>query len=147
MFFTHSEASQGNTVRWWKNGKTRLINLKQVYKVGFKGRDEPEKIKLFIKEAYDHNKLIGAICAAPSVLSDAGILEGRNCTIYPGMETEIRKGKGNPMEDIVVVDKNIVTSRGPATAIPFSLKLGELLVGKEIAEKVRRATLADIVLK
>jgi 4-methyl-5(b-hydroxyethyl)-thiazole monophosphate biosynthesis len=114
---------------------------------GYQNLRKDQRVINIIKEAHDHNKLIGAICAAPSVLSDAGILKGRNCTIYPGMENEIRKGKGNPKEDIVVIDKNIVTSRGPATTIPFSLKLAELLVGKEIAEKVRRATLADIVLK
>lgn len=114
---------------------------------GYQNLRKDQRVIDIIKEAYNNNKLIGAICAAPSILSDAGILEGKNCTIYPGMENEIRKGKGKPKEDVVVVDRNIVTSRGPATAIPFSLKLGELLVGKEIAEKVRRATLTDMVLK
>ena len=49
-----------------------------------------------IRKAYDADKLVAAICAAPAVLSDAGVLKGRECTIYPGMEDEIEKGEGIP---------------------------------------------------
>ena len=49
--------------------------------------------------------------------------------------------------DMVVVDGNVITSRGPATALPFTLKLAEMLVGKEAAQKVREKTLANIALK
>jgi len=45
------------------------------------------------------------------------------------------------------VDGNIVTSRGPATALPFALTLAERMVGREVSEEVRRRTLADIALK
>lgn len=100
-----------------------------------------------IRKAYDAEKLVAAICAAPAVLSAAGVLKGRTCTIYPGMEDEIVKGGGIPKADIVVVDGNVITSRGPATALPFALKLGEMLAGKKIAEEVAKKTLADSVLK
>ena len=100
-----------------------------------------------IRKAYDADKLVAAICAAPAVLSDVGVLKGRECTIYPGMEDEIEKGEGIPRTDIVVVDGNVITSKGPATALPFALKLGEMLAGKKVAEEVAKKTLADIVLK
>ena len=90
---------------------------------------------------------MAAICASPAVLSDAGILKGKSCTIYPSMEEEIKKGGGKLKRGLVVVDENIVTSRGPATALLFALKLAEKLVGKEVAKKVRKETLADTALK
>ena len=98
-----------------------------------------------IKKAFDSGKLVAAVCASPAVLSDAGVLEGKECTIYPGMEDELEKGKGKPREDMVVVDGSIITSRGPATALPFALKVVEKLVGKEAARKIGGETLADML--
>jgi 4-methyl-5(b-hydroxyethyl)-thiazole monophosphate biosynthesis len=62
-----------------------------------------------------------------------GILEDKKATIYPGMEKEIPY----PRSNTVVVDENIVTSQGPGTAIPFSLKLIELLVDKRKAKAIK----------
>jgi len=112
---------------------------------GYKNLRKDPRVIDIIKEAFDSNKLVAAICAAPAVLSDAGVLEGKACTIYPGMENELRKGGGKPKMDMVVVDGNIVTSRGPATALPFALKLAEKLVGKQVAENVSKKTLAKIL--
>lgn len=109
-------------------------------------RKDPTVLKL-VKEAYSQEKIVAAICGAPTVLSDAGILKGKACTIYPGMEDELRKGGGVPRTEIVVVDGNIITSQGPATAFAFSFKLAEKLVDKKVAEKIIKATLADIALK
>jgi 4-methyl-5(b-hydroxyethyl)-thiazole monophosphate biosynthesis len=112
---------------------------------GYKNlRKDPRVIKL-IKNAFKSNKIVAAICAAPAVLSDAGILNGKNSTIYPGMENEIEKGGGIPKQDIVVVDGKIITSRGPATALPFALKLAEKLAGEQIAETVKEKTIANIL--
>lgn len=114
---------------------------------GYKNLRENQRVIAMIKEAFSSNKLVAAICAAPAVLSDAGVLKGKACTIYPGMEGELEKGGGKPKKDIVVVDGNVITSRGPATALPFALKLAEKLAGKNVAENVRKKTLADITLK
>jgi len=114
---------------------------------GFENLRKDRRVIAMIKEAFNSNKLVAAVCASPAVLSDAGVLEGKTCTIYPGMEGELEKGGGKPREDMIVVDGNIITSRGPATALPFALKLAEKLAGKEVAEKVRRETLADTTLK
>lgn len=114
---------------------------------GYENLRKDQRVLTMVKEAFESNKLVAAVCAAPAVLSDAGILEGKACAIYPGMEDELRKGGGKPKEDSVVVDGNIITSRGPATALPFALKLAERLAGKEVAENVRKATLANLILK
>jgi len=108
---------------------------------GYKNlRKDPRVIRI-IKNAYKQNKVVAAICAAPAVLSDAGILENKNCTIYPGMEDDLIRGKGTPKQENVVVDCNIVTSKGPATALEFALKLVEILAGKQVADEVSRKVL------
>ena len=91
------------------------------------------RVLTMVKEAFNSDKLVAAICAAPAVLSDAGILRNRNCTIYPGMESELEKGGGKPRKDLVVEDGNIITSQGPATALPFALRVAERLVNKDTA--------------
>ena len=112
---------------------------------GYKNlRNDPRVIDM-VKKAFEANKLVAAICAAPAVLSDAGILKGKECTIYPGMDNELEKGEGKPRLDNVVVDGNIITSRGPATALLFALKLAEILAGKQAAKAVSKKTMADIL--
>lgn len=87
-------------------------------------RDDERVISL-LKEQNSNNKLIGAICAAPIVLGRAGLTEGLNMTSYPGFVDELPNCIYS--EEPVVVDKNIITSRGPATAMMFAYKLLEEL--------------------
>jgi 4-methyl-5(b-hydroxyethyl)-thiazole monophosphate biosynthesis len=112
---------------------------------GYKNLRKDPRVIDMVKKAFNSNKIVAAICAGPTVLSDAGILEGKACTIYPGMDEELEAGGGKPKHDIVVVDGNIITSRGPATALPFALKLAEKLAGKQAAEVVSKKTLANIL--
>jgi 4-methyl-5(b-hydroxyethyl)-thiazole monophosphate biosynthesis len=112
---------------------------------GYKNLRKDPRVIAMVKKAFNSNKLVAAICAGPTVLSDAGVLEGKACTIYPGMDEELEKGGGKPKHDIVVVDGNIITSRGPATALPFALKLAEKLAGKQVAEAVSKKTLANML--
>lgn len=112
---------------------------------GYKNLRNDPRVLDMVKRAFKSGKLVAAICAAPAVLSDSGILKGKVCTIYPGMENELAKGGGKAKQDIVVVDGNIITSRGPATALPFALKLAEKLVGKQVVEAVSKKTLANIL--
>ena len=81
-------------------------------------------------------KLVAAICAAPSVLGAAGILEGKRATCHPGFEEKLTGAQTS--EDSVVVDGNIITSRGMGTAIPFALALTEQLVSREKAEEIKK---------
>jgi 4-methyl-5(b-hydroxyethyl)-thiazole monophosphate biosynthesis len=112
---------------------------------GYKNLRKDPRVIAMVKKAFDSNKLVAAICAGPTVLSDADVLEGKACTIYPGMDEELEAGGGKPKHDIVVVDGNVITSRGPATALPFALKLAEKLVGKKAAEAVGRKTLVNML--
>lgn len=107
-------------------------------------RNDSRVIEL-IKRAYISNKLIAAICAGPAVLSDAGILKNKYCTIYPGMEEELEKGQGKVKKELVVVDKNIITSQGPATALLFAIKIVEKILGKEVAESIRKKALVHLI--
>jgi 4-methyl-5(b-hydroxyethyl)-thiazole monophosphate biosynthesis len=110
---------------------------------GYKNLRKDPRVVAMVKKAFDSNKLVAAICAGPTVLSDAGILEGKACTIYPGMEDELVKGGGKPRSDSIVVDGTVITSRGPATAFLFALTLAEKLAGKQASELVSKKTLAN----
>ena len=89
---------------------------------------------LLVKFAKE-KRYIAAICAAPSILGKLGIVKGKKATIYPGMEEKL-EGADVVVDREVVTDGNITTSRGAGTAIPFSLRLIEILSGEEMAEKV-----------
>lgn len=83
------------------------------------------------------NKLIGAICAAPTILGQLGLLIGKCATCYPGMENKLEGASHISSE--VVIDGSIITSRSAGTAIPFALRLIETLLSEEEAEKIKRA--------
>lgn len=89
---------------------------------------------LLIKMA-NSEKFTAAICAAPKVLLTAGILEGKQATCYPGVLNN-EQLPGLDTSQPVVQDGKVVTSRGPGTAIDFSLTLIENLVGKAKRDEV-----------
>lgn len=95
--------------------------------------DDARVLKL-LREFNAAGKLVAAICAAPKVLHKAGLLSGKFMTCYPGVEREIAGAKH--LEQHVVQDGNVVTSRGPGTTLPFALALIERFDGKEKAKKV-----------
>jgi 4-methyl-5(b-hydroxyethyl)-thiazole monophosphate biosynthesis len=81
-------------------------------------------------------RLTGAICAAPLVLARAGLLAGRRATSFPGVLAREAVPGLALTNDSIVVDGHLVTSRGPGTALDFSLKLVELLCGRARAGEV-----------
>ncbi len=85
-----------------------------------------DKVKAFNEKG----KYIAAICAAPTILGSLGILEGKEATCYPGMEDELF-GALVKTDRSVVMDGNIITSRGMGTAIDFSLHIVSILADKE----------------
>ena len=82
-------------------------------------------------------KKVAAICAAPIALNRAGLLEGRNFTCYDGVQEQIADGHYH--KETVVADGNVITSRGPATALAFAYHLVETLGGD--AESLRNGML------
>ncbi|MBU8913037.1 MAG: DJ-1/PfpI family protein [Spirochaetales bacterium] len=93
-----------------------------------------------IRHCLDAGKLVAALCAAPGVVLGAnGLLTGRRFTCYPGFETRVENGEFS--EDRVVVDGNLITSRGPGTAAEFTLAIIRYLVGEEASSNLHRRTL------
>lgn len=88
----------------------------------------------------DDNKWVLAICAAPTVLSKARILVDRKATCYPGCEAELVCREFT--DERVVVDGNIITSRGPGSAEEFALKCIAAMGSADLSEQVRRQIVA-----
>jgi len=100
---------------------------------GTKNLRECEFLKAYLDYFLLHNKLICAICAAPSVLGQYGYLENRRYTCFAGFNAGI-SGKFTGKE--VERDGNIITARSMQYSIPFALEIIDYLVGPEIKEKV-----------
>ena len=79
------------------------------------------------------DKMIAAICAAPSVLGQLGILQDKQATCYPGFESYLGESY---IDGLVVESKNIITAKGPGLSSDFAFCLIEKLVGSEVADQV-----------
>ena len=101
---------------------------------GSKNLDNHEGLKQKIMQHYEQDKYIGAICAAPMVLGHLGILKGRKATCYPGFEEHLKRAYVTTEK--VEVSEKIITARGLGAALNFSLKLVELLAGKDKAKQL-----------
>lgn len=84
---------------------------------------------------------IAAICAAPSILAEMGMLKGRRACVYPSFEEKLEGAQ--IVREPVVTDGHITTGRGLGTAIPFALRLTAVLAGEERAEEVRESIVYD----
>lgn len=85
-----------------------------------------------LRETNARGGALAAICAAPTVFGDLGLLAGRRAVCYPGLEKRLTGAK--VCADSVVTDGNITTSRGMGTAIDFGLELVRRLFGQEKAD-------------
>jgi 4-methyl-5(b-hydroxyethyl)-thiazole monophosphate biosynthesis len=95
-------------------------------------RESPEVVEIVGRHAMAE-RWIAAICAAPLVLHDVGLLAGRRYTAHPSTQSELTQIRS---DENVVIDGKIVTSRGAGTALEFALRIIELLAGKEMSEKI-----------
>lgn len=128
------------------NTDARLIDVEEskldsIVLPGGPGTDNlirDERLLKMVDSFARKGKLVAAICAAPSILAKLGLLKDRKATIFPGMEKLLDR----PRSDPVVVDGNIITSQGPGTAIAFSLKIVEHLLGKDKAVKLKQQLVA-----
>lgn len=97
-----------------------------------------ETVNAVVKKFAAEGKLVSAICAAPSVLGAAGLLEGKKATCHPGFEEKLTGAIVS--SEAVVADGNVITSRGMGTAIEFGLEIIKYLSknDEEIMEKVKK---------
>lgn len=109
---------------------------------GAENLSKSQRLESLIKKADKESKIIAAICAAPAVvLAPLGILDGKTATCFPGMEEDFSE-KTKFSQEKVVEDVNLITSRGPGTAIEFALKVVEKLAGPEVVKGLRKSLLA-----
>ena len=94
-----------------------------------------EKLGKILRDFDANNAKIGAICAAPWALATAGVLKS-SYTCYPGFENQIAH-PGYTNSANVVKDQNIMTSRGPATAMEFALQIVRELKGEQVYSKLK----------
>ena len=98
--------------------------------------DNDPRIKDILIKMANSEKFTAAICAAPKVLANAGILDGKKATSYPGCLEST--SNTDVSSDAIVIDGKIITSRGPGTAMDFALTLIESLAGKAKRDEVEK---------
>ncbi|WP_455209529.1 DJ-1 family glyoxalase III [Kaarinaea lacus] len=121
--------------------------LKQTYDMvvlpgGLPGADylnADTRITSLLAKMAENDKFTAAICAAPKVLASTGLLSGKRATGFPGVLEKLDLPTTDIVENAVVVDGKVITSRGPGTAMDFALQLIELLSGKDKRNSVEAA--------
>ncbi len=98
--------------------------------------DDDPRIRQLLKDMANSGKFTAAICAAPKVLANAGLLAGKAATSFPGILDAMELNDISYRAESVVQDGKVITSRGPGTALDFALSLIENLAGKETREEV-----------
>lgn len=104
--------------------------------------DSSSTVETAIKCAVRNDSYIAAICAAPMILGKRGILSGKSVTCFPGFEkyltgADVREDAG------VVRDGKLITAAGMGAALDFGLELVSAFKGREYAEELRHAVIAD----
>ena len=108
---------------------------------GTKNLDESRTVDAALRAANATGAYLAAICAAPMVLGKRGYLKGKEATCFPGFEEYLEGATLSKAR--VVTDGRTVTAAGMGVAMEFGLALVALLQGKDAAERLRSAVLAD----
>lgn len=93
-----------------------------------------KKLEDILVYQYENNKLLCAICAAPSIFGELGFLKGKDATCYPGFEDSMYFA--NVLSDKVVKSDNIITAKGAGASLEFGYKIVETLISKEKADEI-----------
>ena len=94
-----------------------------------------DDVRAAIARQYDAGKLVSAICAGPMIFGALGISDGKRMTCYPGFEPLL--AGATYTGDLVTVDGNVVTGKGPGASFAYAFTLCELLFGKTTADALR----------
>lgn len=108
---------------------------------GSKNLMEHKGLRKVIEEQYRKEKPLAAICAAPMIFGEMGLLKGKDATCYPGFEKHLLGAQLH--EDLTVKADQILTSRGPGTVINFALDIVKWLKGDVAASAVANAMLVQ----
>jgi protease I len=108
------------------------------------GVGNPDTLRLdenavaFVHQFFEQGKPVGAICHAPWLLIEAGVVRGRKLTSWPSLATDIKNAGGNRVDQEVVVDSGLVTSRKPDDIPAFNAKLIEEFAEGRHAEQAAK---------
>ncbi|KPV41053.1 hypothetical protein AN478_03770 [Thiohalorhabdus denitrificans] len=97
---------------------------------------ESPDLKALVQRLRDADREVAAICAAPSVLAEFGVLDGKRATSFPAVKEKLTAVGVDYQEDTVVRDGKVTTSRGPGTAMDFALELVGILEGPAKRDEV-----------
>ena len=105
-------------------------------KIGVDNLKRSEEVKSWILEFAKKGKYLFAICAAPSILGELGLLDGKRYTCFPGFE----RGKGEYRFEGSVIDGTLVTGHSMAYSIPFGEDILRVLLGEEAVKRIQHGT-------
>lgn len=108
---------------------------------GTKHLREDARVIALVRQLHAAGKHVAAICAAPTVLAQAGVLEGVSATAFPGVRDQLAGAKVEHVQRVVKSGK-LVTSQGPGTAIEFAIALVRELAGAAQADELERSMIA-----
>ena len=109
------------------------------------GAQNPDRLRIepavqsFVRAFFDAGKPVGAICHAPWILIDAGLASGRKLTSYKTIRQDLKNAGAEVVDEEVVVDKGLITSRDPDDLPAFNAKLIEEFAEGEHDEQARKA--------
>ncbi len=101
--------------------------------------EENQQVQCAIDYCSENNKLIAAICAAPSVLGHKGLLKGKNAVCYPGFEKDLTDA--NIPNEFAVCDGNIITAKGAGSASEFAFLIISYLISENKAKEIKQSVM------
>ena len=104
---------------------------------GYVNIEDSEEAISLIKYAAERDIFLCAICAAPSILGNLGLLDGKTATCFPGYEESLKGAKVT--SEKAVIDGKIITAKGAGAAAEFGFLIAENVIGKQKAEEIKKA--------
>lgn len=103
---------------------------------GTQNLDSSDFVKNSVDKAFNNEKLVCAICAAPMIFGKMGVLKNKKATCYPGFEEYFENAEY--VKEAVVKDGNVITSNGMGSAFEFAFEIVVSIKGREIADKIKK---------